>query len=143
VVATLLLSIFGMPTRTLSQRIALVFVGGGCGSVGRYLVALWAARSFGATFPWGTLMVNVAGCFIIGVIATLADEGGTLGPDTRVFLVVGVLGGFTTFSSFSLETWRLLEASELVRAALYVLGSLALSFVGVVLGVALARSVNR
>ncbi len=142
-VATALGSIFGLQARTLSLRIALVFVGGGCGSVGRYLVALWAARSFGATFPWGTLTVNVAGCFIIGVLATLADEIGAFGPDTRVFFVVGVLGGFTTFSSFSLEAWRLVGGSELVRAALYVVGSLALSFVGVVLGVALARSLNR
>ncbi|MHB8577958.1 MAG: fluoride efflux transporter FluC [Dehalococcoidia bacterium] len=71
----------------------------------------------------GTLSVNVIGGFIIGLLATFADELGRIGPDERLLLVVGVLGGFTTFSSFTLETWRLAENSELGRASLYVLAS--------------------
>lgn len=136
-------AIFGLQGRVFATRVLLVFLGGAAGSVGRYLVALWAANRLGATFPWGTLAVNVAGSFLIGLLATLADEVGTIGPDLRVFLVVGVLGGFTTFSSFSLESLRLIEQNELTRAALYVLGSVGIAFVAATLGIAAARSLNR
>ena len=91
------------------MRVLLVLAGGALGSAARYLVAVWMVNRFGPDFPWGTLTVNVVGSFLIGLIATLADELGSIGSEARVFLIVGVLGGFTTFSAFSLETLRLLE----------------------------------
>jgi CrcB protein len=124
-------------------RLLLVLAGGAIGSAGRYLVSTWMADRFGAGFPWGTLTVNIAGSFLIGLLATLADEAGSIGPQGRLFLVVGVLGGFTTFSSFSLETLRLVEQHELSRAALNVLGSLALAFGAAVLGIIAGRGLAR
>ena len=125
------------------MRLVLVLIGGAFGSGARYLLATSVAECFGANFPWGTLAVNLVGSFLVGVLATLADELGGIGPGPRAFLVIGVLGGFTTFSSFSLETWRLVEQNEVARAALNVLGSVALSLVAVALGVAAARVLER
>ncbi|MER3420274.1 MAG: fluoride efflux transporter CrcB [Chloroflexota bacterium] len=125
------------------MRLVLVLLGGGLGSLARYLTGLWLADRLGAAFPWGTLAVNVLGSFLIGLIATLADERGGIGPQARLLLVTGVLGGFTTFSAFSLETWRLLEQNEVGRAALNVLATLLLSFTAVVLGVAAGRALER
>lgn len=124
-------------------RLGLVLLGGALGSAARYLTVLWMAARLGPTFPWGTLTVNVAGSFLIGVIATLADERGSIGPQARVLLVVGFLGGFTTFSSFSLETLRLAEGQELLHALWNLLGNLALGGAAVVLGVAGARLLER
>lgn len=125
------------------MRLLLVLAGGALGSGARYLVSLWMADRFGATFPWGTLTVNVVGCFLIGLFATLADELGAIGPDTRVFLVAGILGGFTTFSSFSLETLRLGQDNEMGRAALNIAVNLALGMTAVLLGVAMGRALER
>jgi CrcB protein len=122
--------------------LVLVLAGGALGSGARYLVALWMAARFGPLFPWGTLTVNVAGSFLIGLIATLADEFGSIGGDGRVFLVIGLLGGFTTFSSFSLETMRLVEQNEMVRAASNILANLALAFGATLLGVVAARALE-
>lgn len=124
------------------MRLLLVLAGGALGSAARYLVAASMADRLGPAFPWGTLTVNIAGSFLIGLIATLADEFGSIGPQARVFLVVGVLGGFTTFSSFSLETLRLVEQNEIARAALNMLGSLTLSFAAATLGVAAGRALH-
>ena len=120
-------------------RLILVLLGGALGSGGRYLVSTWMAGRLGDAFPWGTLTVNLAGSFLIGLVATLADERGSLGAGARVFLVAGVLGGFTTFSAFSLEALRLVEERELARAALYVAGSVVLSLAAALLGVAAGR----
>jgi CrcB protein len=122
------------------MRLLLVLAGGALGSGARYLTATARANRFGAAFPWGTLTVNVAGSFLIGLLATLADENGAIGPNMRVLLVVGVLGGFTTFSSFSLETLRLAEGHEPVRAALNLFGNLILGFGAAVLGIAAGRA---
>lgn len=121
------------------MRLVLVLVGGGIGSAVRYLTAMWMANRLGAAFPWGTLTVNIAGSFLIGLLATLADEAGSLGPGVRLFLVAGVLGGFTTFSSFSLETLRLVEDREIARAVLNVAANLILGFAAALLGVAAGR----
>ena len=136
-------AIFGLRSAIFARRVLVVALGGAAGSVARYVVGLWTAQAFGATFPWGTFTVNVLGCFLIGVLATFADEAGSIGPQGRALLVVGVLGGFTTFSSFSLDTIRLVQANELVRASAYVVGSLALSFVAALAGIALARALSR
>ena len=84
----------------------------------------------------------MVGSFFIGLIATLADEQTVLGPSSRVFLVVGVLGGFTTFSSFSLETLRLAEQNEPIRALANVMASLALGFGAALLGIAAGRALE-
>jgi fluoride exporter len=125
------------------MRLLAVLAGGALGSSVRYLVAVWMADRFGQTFRWGTLTVNVLGSFLIGLLATLADEVASVGPAARVFLVVGVLGGFTTFSSLSLETLRLAEQNELVRAVANVLASVALGFAAALLGIAAGRALER
>ena len=123
------------------MRLALVIAGGGLGSAGRYLVGLWMVQHASIAFPWGTLTVNIVGSFLIGLLATLADESGTFGPDTRLFLVAGVLGGFTTFSAFSLEAWRLFDEGDPARSILYVGSSVGLGLAAAIAGVALARGV--
>ena len=122
-----------------------VGIGGALGSVARYAVSLGAARWLGAAFPWGTLIVNVAGSFAIGLLAALvtADGRPTLGTDARAFVMIGILGGFTTFSSFSLETLNLARAGAVSAAAANAGLSLVLSLAAVWLGFAAAAIVNR
>lgn len=122
-----------------------VALGGAAGSVARYACSLAALRWLGTGFPWGTLFVNVTGSFAIGVLASLATADGRplLGPDARALLLVGVLGGFTTFSSFSLETLSLARSGALGAALLNAAGSLTLCFAGVWLGFAAAGLLNR
>ena len=89
------------------------------------------------TFPYGTLSVNVLGCFVIGVVTGLADSRGFMGPNVRLVLVLGLLGGFTTFSTFAYETLALLRDGETLRAAANVTASVLLCLLGVWLGYAL------
>ena len=86
------------------DRLAFVFIGGGLGALSRYLTTLAAVRLFGTGFPWGTLAVNWAGCFFIGILFALGEKAEWLSPSTRLFWMTGFLGGLTTFSSFGLET---------------------------------------
>jgi CrcB protein len=125
------------------MRLLLVLTGGAIGSGTRYLVALWMTDRFGSAFPWGTMTVNLTGSFLIGLIATLADEVGAVGPDTRLFLVVGFLGGFTTFSALSLDTLRLAQGNETVRALWNIGASVVLGLVAVTASVALGRALVR
>lgn len=122
-----------------------VALGGAAGSVARYACSVAALRWLGSGFPWGTLFVNVAGSFAIGLLASLmtADGRPLLGPDARPLLLIGALGGFTTFSSFSLETLNLARAGALGAASLNVVGSVALCLLGVWLGFAAAALINR
>ena len=96
--------------------IVFVAIGGGIGATTRYLVSTWAAARFGSTFPYGTLIVNVVGCFIIGAFMSIATEKLIVNPYWRLFIAVGFLGGLTTFSSFSFETLRLLEEADIMQA---------------------------
>jgi len=105
----------------------------------RYELGGVVQRGTGAFFPWGTLFVNASGCLAIGFLATLLEERSLLGPTWRLFLLVGVLGGYTTFSSFGLETWRLVESGDWLRAAGNAGGSVAIGLVAVAGGVAIAR----
>jgi CrcB protein len=122
-----------------------VALGGALGSVARYACSITAARWLGAAFPWGTLFVNVAGSFAIGLLAALvaADGQRLLGPDARAFVIVGVLGGFTTFSSFSLETLELARGGALGAAGGNVALSVLLCLFGAWLGFAAAGVLNR
>ena len=122
-----------------------VALGGALGSVARHACSIGASRWLGATFPWGTLLVNVAGSFTIGLLAALltADGRPALGSDARAFLMIGVLGGFTTFSSFSLETLTLARTGALSAAGANVALSLVLCLSGVWLGFVAAALFNR
>jgi len=120
-------------------RWILLFVGGGIGTILRYQVSGLVQDQLGAAFPWGTFMVNVTGCLAIGIFATLADERGMLGSPARLFLMVGVTGGYTTFSTFGLETWRLLQVGDFIPAFANAAGSVVVGLLGLVLGVFLAR----
>jgi len=120
--------------------VAQVAAGGAIGASARYLASVAVMRALGAGFPWGTMLVNVVGSFLMGVlIVTLAHLGGTrFAP----FLAVGVLGGFTTFSSFSLDAVTLYERGAVAAAAGYVAGSVVLSLAALFAGLVVARAVT-
>lgn len=112
-----------------------IALGGALGSVSRFWLSLAFDALFALTFPWATVVTNITGSFAIGMIAALP-----LGPTSRQFLMVGVLGGYTTFSAFSLQTLVLVQAGEWPKAAANVLGSVILCLVAVWLGYLLAGS---
>ena len=117
----------------------LVFLGGGIGAALRHGVNVLFARWFGTTFPWGTLFENVTGSLVMGLLAGyFAYKGGASQP-LRLFLTTGILGGYTTFSAFSLDVALLYERGEVALAALYVLASVALAIGGLFAGLALVR----
>lgn len=117
-----------------------VFVGGGLGSLARYLTGLAFLQRFGPGFPYGTLAINLAGCFLIGIIAELAQTRAYgIGSSTRLFLVVGVLGGFTTFSTFAYDAVTLAGEALSVPAIVYVLASVAGGIIAAFAGIVLAR----
>jgi fluoride exporter len=119
--------------------ILLIALGAAIGANLRYALSLWAARQWGAAFPYGTLLINVLGSFAIGVVLTLAATRSAISVPWRLLLVTGLLGGFTTFSTFSYETYQLLIEDSLLLASLNILGSVGISLAGVVLGAVLAR----
>jgi CrcB protein len=122
----------------------LVAVGGALGSVARHWFSGLVARGFGETFPWGTLLVNVTGSFLIGFFATMTGDGGRwlVNRSGRIFFMVGICGGYTTFSSFSLQTLTLMEKGQWLYAAANALLSLVLCLVAVWLGYLVAKSMN-
>jgi len=117
----------------------LVFLGGGLGASLRHLVNLACARAFGTGFPWGTFIINITGSTVMGLIAGYLAFKGAASQSFRLFLMTGVLGGYTTFSAFSLDAALLYERGEVGPAALYVLGSVALAIAGLFGGLALVR----
>jgi fluoride exporter len=121
-----------------------IAAGSALGGVARYFCTGLAARLLGETFPWGTLFVNVTGSFIIGFFATLTGPDGRIfaGTTTRQFVMTGILGGFTTFSSFSLQSLNLANDGEWLQAGGNVVGSVVLCLVAVWLGHMLALSLN-
>lgn len=122
------------------QQLAPVAVGGAIGAVLRVLAARPFAGAYGtAAWPWWLVFVNVSGSFLIGFFWVLL-EGQRISQDWRPFLLTGVLGGYTTFSTFSLDTIRLLEDGRLGAASLYVFASVGLSLGAAVLGMSLARA---
>jgi fluoride exporter len=118
----------------------IVFVGGGLGAALRHGVNLLAARAFGATFPFATLFENVSGSLVMGlVVGCFAFRSGGAAQHWQLFLTTGVLGGYTTFSAFSLDAVLLYERGAIGLATLYVAGSVALSIAGLITGLLLAR----
>jgi len=105
-----------------------VAAGGALGSLARYWMTGAMAALTGTRFPYGTLLINILGSFVIGAVAgvTLTPDRMGMHPDVRIFLMVGICGGFTTFSAFSLQTLELLQTGDVIPAALYVAGSVTL-----------------
>jgi len=120
-------------------RFLMVCAGGAAGSGARYLVGLGMARWFGPALPWGTLTVNVAGSFLVSVAMDLSVHYGVLPAETRFFLVAGVLGGFTTYSSFNYEVLAFLQRGLWGQAALYLAATVVGCLSGGVAGMAAAR----
>lgn len=116
-----------------------IAAGGAVGSVARYLAAAAVGQWLGTRFPFGTLAVNVLGCFTMGVLSETALRVWEPGPELRAFLLVGLLGGFTTFSSFSLDVGTLVGRNELLPAMGYVLASVVLTILGFFAGLAAVR----
>jgi len=114
-------------------------LGGFFGANARFIVQQWAAAQWGADFPYGTMLANVGGSFIIALFLTLAGGRLPIAPEARLFVAVGFLGGFTTFSSFSYETFQLAARNGWLVAGLNFAGNTLLGLLGVALGVFLAR----
>lgn len=104
-----------------------VALGGALGSLARYVIGIYAGRWLGTAFPWGTLFINVSGSFLIGVFAESFALRWDTAQATRIFLVVGICGGYTTFSTFSLEVVTLLNRGEFFAASAYMIASVVLS----------------
>jgi CrcB protein len=132
---------------TLLNSLAIylwVGLGSALGGMARYWCSGVAARLVGETFPWGTLFVNVTGSFLIGFFATMTGPDGRIfaGTTTRQFVMLGIFGGFTTFSSFSLQTLSLVQDGELLQAGGNIVGSVLLCLIAVWLGHIVALSMN-
>ena len=121
------------------KTIILVGSGGFIGSVMRYLVQYYMEKSMMSTFPWGTLIANIAGSFIIGAVFALADKGNLLNAEWRMFLTVGICGGFTTFSAFSYNNFSMLEEQLYGSLLLNVAGSIVFGIFAVYLGIVFIR----
>ena len=121
------------------MRYLVIGVGAFIGANLRYVLQTWSAGRWGPDFPYGTLIINISGSFILGFFITLATQRLAVSPEWRAFVAVGLLGGFTTFSSFSVETLGLLQAGSWHSAALYLVGNVGLGLLGAYLGVIAAR----
>ncbi len=119
----------------------IVGIGGFLGANARYLVGGWLAERLGVAFPYGTLLINVSGSFIIGLFLSLITERLAVHPAVRLFFAIGFLGAYTTFSTFTFETLALLQARAYLLATANLLGSLLLGMIAVMLGVAIGRLV--
>jgi fluoride exporter len=121
------------------MRYASIAVGAMIGANLRFVVGNWAADRFGGDFPYGTLLINVTGAFVIGIFLALATERLSVDPLWRLFFATGFLGGYTTFSTYTWEALVLAQTGAWMRAGLYVLGSNAVALFGVWLGASLTR----
>jgi len=120
------------------DRYLVVLAGAGLGGLARYVAGTWIMAKYGGRFPLGTFIINVTGSFLIGVLMTLFTERLAPHPNWRLFLVVGILGGYTTFSSFEYETLQAVRDGARWMSMLYVTGSVAFGYFGVWLGAMLA-----
>lgn len=121
------------------QNYLLIGVGAFLGANLRYAVQTWAAGRFGASFPYGTLIANVSGSFLLGLFVTLATQRAAISPAWRLFFAVGFVGGYTTFSSFTVETLGLAQGGNWLWGAFNVLSSVLLGLTAAFLGAVVAR----
>lgn len=119
------------------NKYLVVLAGAGLGGLARYALGTWIMARSGSRFPLGTFLINISGSFLIGLLMTLLTERWQPHPNWRLFLVVGVLGGYTTFSSFEYETLQAVRDGERWMGLLYVTGSVLFGYLAVWLGVAL------
>jgi CrcB protein len=119
-------------------RYLAVLAGAGLGGLARYVAGVWIMSRYSGRFPLGTFVINVTGSFLIGVLMTLFTEHFQPHPNWRLFAVVGVLGGYTTFSSFEYESYQAIRGGAFGLGMLYVAGSVGLGYLGVWLGAILA-----
>jgi len=123
------------------RTILIVGTGGFIGSVMRFLVQIFVEKGMSSTFPLGTLIANIAGSFIIGVIFALSEKGNLMSAEWRIFLTVGICGGFTTFSSFAYNNFNMLKDQEYGQLLLNIGGNLFFGISAVYLGIILVRSI--
>ncbi len=123
----------------MMQKIVLLAIMGAVGTLARYFLQGWVQKLLGPNFPWGTLVVNLCGCFMFGIIWALAEEQFVLGPQVRLILLVGFMGAFTTFSSFIFESGELLRDTEWGLAALNLLAENGLGLVSFFAGLMVGR----
>jgi CrcB protein len=124
------------------MRLLLVCLGGAFGTGARYLFGGWAQRAFGAAFPWGTLIINAVGSFLLVIIMHLSLEASVISPEARVVLGTGVMGGFTTYSTFNYETFRMFQQGSFGLAGLYVGGTVIGCLIAGLLGFVTARALG-
>ena len=120
--------------------LALAAIGGAIGASGRYLVGTAALRLFGSGYPWGTLIVNIVGALLMGILIELMALKYSGSQELRIFLATGILGGFTTFSAFSLEVAMMIERGHWSEAGIYILASVTLTIAALFVGLYLVRS---
>src|SRR5262245_50997356 len=118
----------------------LIAIGGAAGALARFTVDSWVGARSTGPFPFGTLLVNVSGSFVLGVLFALVTERAVLPADVRAPLMIGFIGAYTTFSTWMLETWRLVEIGAYAHAALNLGGSVVLGATALLLGLALGRA---
>ena len=116
------------------KSILIVGFGGFIGTVARFLISRYFQLNYTSVFPWGTLVVNILGCLLIGIIYGISEKGDFLSPEVRLFLTVGICGGFTTFSTFSNDAFLLLRQEEWIRFAFYASFSFFLGLLAVYVG---------
>lgn len=121
--------------------ILLVGAGGFAGAIARYAIDLQVTQRFGS-FPWGTMVVNVSGSFLVGLLFALVTERAALPAELRGPLMIGFLGAYTTFSTLALESWRMMEDGAWLLAALNLGGSVVIGMIAVVGGLALGRAIS-
>ncbi|MBE2201328.1 MAG: fluoride efflux transporter CrcB [Anaerolinea sp.] len=121
------------------NRYLLIALGAAVGANARYLTGVWAGNRFGADFPYGTLIVNIVGSFLLGVLLTLGTGRLQLSPEARLLLAVGFLGSFTTFSSYAVESMNLWRDASVWRSLLNIVGNNLAGLLAVILGATLAR----
>jgi fluoride exporter len=119
----------------------LIGLGGFAGAISRYAVDTAVSARVDGAFPWGTFLVNVSGSFLLGLLYAVIAERALLPEEVRGPLLIGFIGAYTTFSTYMLETWRLVEAGSIGTALLYVLGSVGVGLVAVVVGLGIGRAI--
>ena len=122
------------------MQLIAIAAGGAIGALARYLLGGAVHRVMPGFFPYGTFVVNLLGCAVFGIVVGLAESRLVIGPVGRAFVLIGVLGGFTTFSSFTYETFELIRSGQLSPAAINVVGQVGLGFLGLWAGFGLGRA---
>jgi len=126
----------------MSLRIVLLIGAGGfLGTIARYLTQQGISKFLPVIFPYGTLTVNIVGCFLIGVFYALADRGNAISPEWRLFLTTGFCGGFTTFSTFTYETYNLIREEQYLYVSVYIAASVIIGILATIIAITLIRAI--